>query len=241
MALAVSAAETGSAAVRPLVVSAIIPALNEAERIAGTIAAARSAGFDEILVVDGGSRDDTCAAARGADVVLTSPPGRAVQQNCGARASRGDVLCFLHADCRPAPNAAAAIRRALADPQTIGGCFTQQIDAPGWKYRLLEAGNLRRVLWTGLAYGDQGLFVRRAVFAAAGCFPEWRLMEDVELMRRLRGRGRCVVLPVPLTVSARRWRQRGVVRQTLRNWTLLTLFFCGVPGDRLADFYPHVR
>jgi rSAM/selenodomain-associated transferase 2 len=231
-------------------VSAIIPTLNEASHIAETIAAARSARFDEIIVVDGGSTDGTLEIARseaeglqplGFLRALTSSPGRAAQQNLGAAYSRGEVLCFLHADCQPAPGAADAIRASLADPRVIGGCFVQRIDADGWRYRVLEWGNLRRVLWFGLAYGDQGIFVQRHVFAAIGGFPDWPLMEDVELSRRLRGRGRFVVLRQPLAVSARRWQKRGVVRQTLRNWLLLALFFAGVSPERLARFYPHVR
>jgi rSAM/selenodomain-associated transferase 2 len=173
--------------------------------------------------------------------VLKGAPGRAVQQNLGAAHAHGDVLCFLHADCQPAVGAADAIRAALADPQFVAGCFVQRINAAGWPYRLLEFGNLRRVLWCGLAYGDQGIFIRRDVFQSLDGFPAWRLMEDVELMRRLRGRGRFAVLRPPLTVSARRWQKRGIVRQTLRNWTLLAMYYAGVPADRLAEFYAHVR
>jgi hypothetical protein len=129
----------------------------------------------------------------------------------------------------------------MRDPRVVGGCFQQQIDAPGRLYRWLEWGNLRRVLWTGMAYGDQGLFLRREVFEQLGGFPEWPLMEDVGLMQRLRGRGRFVVVTARLHVSARRWQRRGVIRQTLLNWTLLALYFAGVPPSRLARYYQMIR
>lgn len=221
--------------------SVIIPALNEGPNIAATIASARVAGFDEIIIVDGGSTDDTVANAMIANVVLTSPSGRAIQQNRGAAAATGDVLCFLHADCRLHFDSGRMIRDVLRDEHVIGGCFRQRIDATGWKYRLLEWGNQQRVLWRQMAYGDQGIFLRRNVFDAVGRFPEWPLMEDVELMRRLRGRGRFVMLSAPLTVSARRWQKRGVVRQTLQNWSLLWRFYHGASPEELARSYRHVR
>jgi rSAM/selenodomain-associated transferase 2 len=219
----------------------IIPALNESPNIAAAMASARDAGFDEIIVVDGGSTDDTVANAATAYRVLTSPSGRAIQQNHGAAAATGDVLCFLHADCRLHPDSGRLMREVLRDEHVIGGCFTQRIDAPGWKYRWLEWGNRQRVLWRQMAYGDQGIFLRRDVFDAVGRFPEWPLMEDVELMRRLRGRGRFVILPTPLVVSARRWQKRGVIRQTLLNWSLLWQFAQGVSPEELAKQYRPVR
>ncbi len=223
--------------------SVVIPTWNEARSIAQTIAAIRTTGFDEIVVVDGGSTDDTlpCALEAGADHAVVSAPGRGVQQNRGAELTTGDVLCFLHADCVPHPDSAAALRREFSDPTVAAACFTQRIDAVGFAYRALEWGNLRRVLWWGSAYGDQGLCVRREVFQRIGGFPEWRLMEDLELCRRLRGQGRFRVLDRPLTVSARRWQRRGIVRQTLLNWTLLTLFRCGVHPDTLARWYAAIR
>ena len=224
-----------------MLISIIVPTLNEDANIAALIAQTRNIGDCEIIVVDGGSTDDTQARATGADRVLISSPGRAKQQNLGAEACRGDVLLFLHADCRLPSTALNSIRAALADERVIGGCFQQRIDSPGLRYRWIERGNAWRVRLFKLAYGDQAIFVRRIVFEQLGRFPELRLMEDVFLMKRLRHVGRFVLLPDRLTVSARRWRQHGVIRQTLRNWMLLTLALCGASPDRLARFYPNTR
>ena len=224
-----------------MLISIIIPTLNEAANIAGLIEQMRGIGECEIIVVDGGSADDTCQRAIQADRVLNSPPGRARQQNLGAEECRGDVLLFLHADCRLPSTALDAIRQALADDRVVGGCFEQRLDARGVRYRLIEWGNAWRVRLFKLAYGDQAIFVRRAVFESLGRFPELPLMEDVFLMKRLRRAGRFVLSPDRLTVSTRRWQRHGVIRQTLRNWTLLSLALCGVSPDRLARFYPQAR
>jgi glycosyltransferase involved in cell wall biosynthesis len=148
--------------------SIIIPTLNEALQIASAIASARALEPAEIIVVDGGSSDDTLAAARGADQVMTAARGRASQQNAGAAASRGDVLLFLHADCRLTPGSLDQIGSALADSRCVGGCFRQRIDASGVRFRWLERGNSLRVKIWGLAYGDQGRYstVEEAVGAA---------------------------------------------------------------------------
>lgn len=225
----------------PAPFSIIIPVLNEAANIGPLIQAARELGDCEIIVVDGGSTDGTWDNAATADVRIQSERGRARQQNAGAAASTGDILLFLHADCHVSPGCREAIQKALSDPQVVGGCLRQVIDAPGWKYRLLERGNAARVRWLGWAYGDQGIFVRRSVFETLGGFPDLRLMEDLYFVKRLRKAGRFVQLEVPIVVSARRWQKTGLLRQTLRNWTLLTLAHLGVPPDRLATFYPQVR
>jgi rSAM/selenodomain-associated transferase 2 len=223
--------------------SFVIPTLNEAPRIAETIRSARAAGADEIVVVDGGSDDGTLqhAVRAGADCCLESSRGRAVQQNRGAAAAQGDVLLFLHADCRLSAGANVDVRMALADDRCVGGCFRQQIEAPGWGYRMLEAGNAARVRFLGWAYGDQGIFVRRDVFERLGGFPDLPLMEDLYLMKRLKRVGRITLVESRIHVDPRRWKRTGLCRQTVRNWTLVGLAHCGVSPTRLARFYPEVR
>ena len=222
-------------------ISIIIPTLNEAERIEATIARARALGPYEIVVADGGSDDATRERASEADLVLQTPRGRAVQQNAGAAAARGEVLLFLHADCWLEPGALEAIESALADAPTVGGCFRQTIEAPGIAYRVLEFGNALRVRTLGWAYGDQGLFVRREVFTALGGFPELHLMEDLYFAKRLKRAGRSQLLAQRIHVSPRRWERTGVIRQTLRNWRLIALAHCGVSPERLARDYVDVR
>ena len=220
-------------------VSIIVPALNEAPGIGAALDRAQQTGAGEVIVVDGGSDDDTVEIARSRGCrVLEGPRGRAAQQNLGARAARGDVLLFLHADNWLAPDALAQVERAMSHPGVVAGAFRQRIEADGLPFRLLEHGNALRVRVLQLAYGDQGIFLRRETFESVGGFPQVRLMEDVLLSKKLRRRGQIVLLPGPLHVSARRWRQYGVIRQTARNWVLLTATALGASPDRLADFYP---
>ena len=220
-------------------VSIIIPTLNEAGQIARALQHARRAGAHQIIVSDGGSRDATVDVARQHDCqVVASGRGRAAQQNAGARRATGDVLLFQHADAWLDPTALDQIKTALARPAILGGAFSQQIEATGVLYRLLERGNAARVKWLGLPYGDQGIFVRRDVFEEVGGFPEVSLMEDLLLMRVLRRRSWPALLPGPIHVDARRWQRHGVVRQTLRNWSILAANTCGVSPDRLVKFYP---
>jgi rSAM/selenodomain-associated transferase 2 len=219
----------------------IIPTLNEAENIAVSVARARALRPAEITVVDGGSQDGTREAASAADRVLVAPRGRASQQNAGAAASRGDALLFLHADCWLEPGSLEQIEAALANERCVGGCFRQVIDERGWRYRWLERGNALRVALWGLAYGDQGIFVRREIFNRMGGFPSLALMEDLFFMKRLRREGRVALLDGPLYVSARRWKKQGFFRQTARNWWLTALAQAGVSPNRLAGFYQDVR
>lgn len=223
-------------------VSIIIPTLNEMSCLGDVLRQLREQRPREILVVDGGSSDDTCAlAAAGADRLLHGPRGRAAQMNLGAAQASGDVLLFLHADCTLEPGALAEAERGLRQRGVVAGCFRMTVTAPGIVYRLIDACATGRVRLTGLVYGDQGLFVKRDRFVRVGGFPPLRLMEDVFLSKRLRRQGRMVVVPKRIFVSPRRWQRQGVLRQTLRNWTLTALAAAGVHPDRLAAFYPAVR
>lgn len=226
-----------------LKISVIIPTLNEQPTIAAAIDSAIQAGADEVIVVDGGSTDQTTQLAAETAVVITSPqPGRAAQQNRGAQQAGGDVLLFLHADCRLSADAIADVRRRLSlTPQIIGGCFRQRIDQPGLRYRALEAGNLWRARLLKWAYGDQGIFVRTSVFREHGGFPNVCFLEDLLMMKQLRRSGRIVVLDSHVKVSARRWQRRGILQQTLRNWLIVSLAQLGTSPQRLAKFYPNDR
>ena len=236
-------------------VSIIIPALNEAEAIGRTLAAtresatasaakARSDPADgesfpiEMIVVDGGSTDATAAIARSCGaVVVSSPPGRARQMNAGARVARGECLLFLHADTRLPPGYEQEVRRVLDLPGVVAGAFALQIAGTGWRLRLVErAANLRSRLFE-LPYGDQGLFLRAEVFRSLGGFPELPLMEDLELVRLLRRRGKIMTSPLAAATSARRWESVGVVRATLLNQFFLLAYLLGMPPRRIASWY----
>jgi rSAM/selenodomain-associated transferase 2 len=221
--------------------SVIVPALNESENIVQAVSSALTAGAEEVIVVDGGSQDDTVERATAAGAIcLVSQPGRAQQLHHGASHARGEMLVFLHADNWFGQDALAPLLENApvnrGDPLNCGG-FRQQIEAPQSIYRWLEWGNRLRIRWLGSAYGDQGIFVRREIYEASGGFPLVPLMEDVLLMRQLRRRYKVTLLPGPLHVSPRRWQANGPIRQTIRNWSLMTAFRCGVSPERLARFY----
>ena len=222
--------------------SIIVPALREAENLARLLPALRAeAPGAEIIVADGGSDDGSReAAARVPGVlVLAGARGRARQMNAGARAARGDVLLFLHADTVLPPGFERAIARALADPGVVGGRFDVRLDNPGWPYRMIGGLMNWRSRLSGISTGDQALFVRREVFEALGGFPDIPLMEDVEITRRLKRRGRQAALRDQVTTSARKWEREGVARTIGLMWTLRLLYACGVSPARLHRWYYH--
>jgi GT2 family glycosyltransferase len=159
----------------------------------------------------------------------------------GAARATGDVLLFLHADCVLEDGALAEAERRLRKADVAAGCFTMRVGAEGALYRWIDAVAAARVRLTGVMYGDQGLFVRREVFERLGGFPRVKFLEDVLFSRRLQRVGRLVMARRRVSVSPRRWMRTGLLRQTVRNWTILTLAAAGVPPDRLAGWYPGVR
>jgi rSAM/selenodomain-associated transferase 2 len=191
-----------------------------------------------VIIADGGSSDGTTelAAARGARVV-SAPRGRGRQLAAGVSASRGDWLLVVHADARLPLAALRAGEAAVARADVQAAAWRLAIDGDGAWLRLVERGAALRWRLTGLAYGDQGLLVRRALYDAAGGYPETRIMEDVVLIRRLARLARIERLSAPILADARRWRREGGLRGTLRNGALLTLFLAGVAPDRLARWY----
>ncbi len=223
-------------------VSIIIPCWNEHDQVALAVHSAWQAGADEVIVVDGGSEDGTWEQVQRLPCrALQSARGRALQQNCGAQRAQGQVLLFLHADCRLSAGCVEQVRRAMKASRAPGGAFRQRIDAPGLGFRLLEWGNALRVRWWQRPYGDQALFVRREVFWHLGGFPPVPLLEDVLLAQKVARFGRWLLLPGPVWVSARRWLRQGLVRQTVQNWLLLAAWHRGVPLEELARRYRPVR
>jgi rSAM/selenodomain-associated transferase 2 len=212
----------------------VIPALDEADWIAGAVESARAEAA-EVVVVDGGSRDGTAAIAAAAGArVLASPPGRARQLQVGANATESDALVFLHADTRLGPGWARAVRDALGDPRVVAGAFPLRFDRRTPSLRLVEWGARLRAKLLSLPYGDQAPFVRREALAAVGGVPQVPLMEDLELVMALRRRGRIAIVGPPVTTSARRYAARGVWRTAGLHAALAVARLLGVDGATLA-------
>ncbi|MEM7178231.1 MAG: TIGR04283 family arsenosugar biosynthesis glycosyltransferase [Pseudomonadota bacterium] len=222
-------------------VSVIVPTLHAADRLGPTLGALGEAVFDglirEVILVDGGSDDGiaTVAEAVGARL-LTVPPGRGGQLGAGARAATGEWLLFLHADTVLSPGWALAARRHIELAPDRAGYFDLRFDAGGLMARWTAGWANLRSRALALPYGDQGLLVSRVLYERAGGYDEIPLMEDVALARRL-GRGRLAPLGAVAVTSARRYRQRGWLRQGARNLTTLALYFLGTAPEKLARRY----
>lgn len=220
--------------------SIVVPVLDEAEVIEPALAALaplRARGH-EVIVVDGGSTDGTPALARPlADRVLRAPRGRARQMNAGARAARGEVLLFLHADTRLPDAADRLVLAGLARRGRGWGRFDARLSGrhpllrlTGWLFSL-------RSRLTGVATGDQAIFVRRDWFEAVGGYPDLPLMEDLALSRALKRRGRPLCLRQRVTTSSRRWERHGILRTILLMWRLRLAYYLGADPHELARLY----
>jgi len=219
--------------------SVVIPVLNEAHSMGATLRCLeplRGRGV-EIIVVDGGSQDDTVRQAQPcADVVIDAPRGRARQMNAGAASARGAVLLFLHADTQLPPGADALVCEAI-EAGGVWGRFDVRILGQHPMLRVVAVLMNWRSRLTGIATGDQAIFVRRDVFERAGGFPDQPLMEDIELSRRLLRLSRPVLLAQQVATSGRRWESRGVWSTIFLMWRLRWRYWRGESAQRLAEAY----
>jgi rSAM/selenodomain-associated transferase 2 len=220
--------------------SIIIPVLNEAGGIAPLLtelAPYRARGID-VIVADGGSSDGTVRLALPlCDQVVTAPRGRGAQMNAGAAAARGDILLFLHADTALPAEADDLVRKGLADGEFAWGRFDVTITGAHWLLPIVSAMMNLRSRSTGIATGDQAMFVLRDAFAAVGGFPDIPLMEDIVLSQRLKHLTKPLCLRERVTTSGRRWEKHGVGRTILMMWRLRFAFFFGAAPDQLAKDY----
>jgi rSAM/selenodomain-associated transferase 2 len=228
----------------PISISVIIPALDEQEQIAATLESLVDRRA-EVIVADGGSRDSTREIIRGfgsVRLVESTRAGRGLQMNAGAAVARGDILLFLHADVKLPDEAFDRITKTLSDERIVGGCF--QIRFPPQAPRSLHLvawGINLRTRWFGAATGDQGIFVRRAIFDAIGGYREIPLMEDIALFDEMKRRGCVAILDATIEISPRRWLRHGVWRTVLLMYALRLGYWIGIDPAALKRFFLDVR
>jgi rSAM/selenodomain-associated transferase 2 len=220
-------------------ISIIIPTLNEAQNLPRTLSTLQTIPSVELIVVDGGSVDDTVSVAEswGIKVIRSPVSGRANQMNLGAAMAQGDILLFLHADTCLPDRFDDLVRQTLMQPKVIGGAFELAIDGQTTGVRLVEWGVKMRSHFCQMPYGDQALFMSANTFRAIGGFPPLPIMEDFELVRRLKRQGRIAIVPKAVLTSGRRWQTLNVFRTTLINQCIILGYILGVSPDRLVIWY----
>ncbi|MHB8483770.1 MAG: TIGR04283 family arsenosugar biosynthesis glycosyltransferase [Nitrospiria bacterium] len=223
-------------------ISIIIPTLNEGKILRGTLKRLKKGMDIEIIVVDGGSTDDTVTIAKEfTKKVLNSPPGRARQMNEGAQNAEGEILLFLHADSRITHGGLGKVVPAIIGTPAVGGAFQLGIDSRNlFLWLIAWFANLRTRV-TKLPYGDQGIFITRAIFHKIGGFPDIPVMEDVALAKKMKREGKIAFLKEKVLTSPRRWKQEGIVWTTVRNQGLMTAYLLGVSPQKLAGCYHNIR
>jgi|ERR687886_753142 rSAM/selenodomain-associated transferase 2 len=231
-------------------ISIIIPVLNEATTIQETLTKLQNVTDIEVIVVDGGSRDETVALAKpyfrtfapsSQFKVISAAAGRASQMNAGAAVATGDILLFLHADTHLPPEFDTLVRQALQNPGTIAGAFELRINADLRGLRLIEKiVNVRSHIFS-MPYGDQAIFLKATTFHEIGGFPNLPIMEDFELMLRLKRQGRIKIVPATVLTSGRRWQKLGVMKTTLINQLIIVGYFLGIPPTQLTHWYRNSR
>jgi rSAM/selenodomain-associated transferase 2 len=223
--------------------SIIVPVLNEAALIAGFLQKLRAVGPAlEIIVVDGGSSDETRAIAQPlADYLITAPRGRASQMNAGARMARGGVLWFVHVDSEVPTDSIARIQTAMADLRVVGGCFRLRFPRRELIYRVSDSLGNVGVSVFGFALGDHGIFCRRSAFHDVGGYPEVPILEDAEIYRRLRRQGRMLQLRGEIISNPRAYESHGVYRTTAVYFSILALYVLGVSIEFLNQVHLRFR
>lgn len=222
--------------------SVIIPVLNEADTIAQTLLSLQTPGV-EIILVDGGSTDNTVEIAqnRGVKVIFSPEPGRAMQMNTGANYASAETLLFLHADTQLPPNYPQQVKETLDQPQTVAGAFQLQINSNNWLLRLIEKGVNARSRFFQLPYGDQGIFLRKETFQTSGGFPILPIMEDFQFIKGLQKQGKIRLASASVLTSPRRWENLGVIRTTLINQMIIIGYFLGISPIKLKQWYRQSR